>query len=224
MLNEVNMYMYNMENVKSTEKWKIKFERILEYKRNEANKNRLMKRSELQGLQLYQKDINELVEKGCLEKVRQGWYQIVYKDVEMSEASLIAAMFPDGVICMYTALFYYQYSDRTPLDWDIAIDRDTSKSRFKIDYPYVKPYYMEKIHLEYGVTEAAFEDVTMKIFDRDRLLCECIKNENKMDKETYNKAIQAYINDSNKSISNLIKYAKQRNLLKKVSERIGVWL
>lgn len=206
------------------EKWKMKFERILEYKRNESNSNMLMKRSELQALQLYQKDINELIGKGCLEKVRQGWYQIVYKDVESSEASLIAAMFPDGVICMYTALFYYRYSDRTPLDWDIAIDRDTSKSRFKIDYPYVKPYYMEKIHLEYGITEAVFEDVTMKIFDRDRLLCECIKNENKMDKETYNKAIQAYINDSNKSISNLIKYAKQRNMLKKVSERIGVWL
>lgn len=209
---------------KDLEKWKVKFERILEYKRNESNKNRLIKRSELQGLQLYQKDINELVEKGCLEKVRQGWYQIVYKDVETSEASLIAAMFPDGVICMYTALFYYRYSDRTPLDWDIAIDRDTSKSRFKIDYPYVKPYYMEKIHLEYGITEAVFEDVTMKIFDRDRLLCECIKNENKIDKETYNKAIQAYINDSNKSISNLVKYAKQRNMLKKVSERMGVWL
>lgn len=208
----------------SNEKWKMKFERILEYKRIESNKNMLMKRSELQGLQLYQKDINELIEKGCLEKLRQGWYQIVYKDVETSEASLIAAMFPDGVICMYTALFYYRYSDRTPLDWDIAIDRDTSKSRFKIDYPYVKPYYMEKNHLEYGISEAVFEDVTMKIFDRDRLLCECIKNENKMDKETYNKAIQAYINDSNKSISNLIKYAKQRNMLKKVSERIGVWL
>lgn len=208
----------------NNEKWKVKFERILEYKRNEANKNMIVKRSELQGLQLYQKDINELIEKGCLEKVRQGWYQIAYKDVETSEASLIAAMFPDGVICMYTALFYYRYSDRTPLNWDIAIDRDTSKSRFKIDYPYVKPFYMEKTHLEYGITEAVFEDVTMKIFDRDRLLCECIKNENKMDRETYNKAIQAYINDSNKSISNLIKYAKKRNLLKKVSERIGVWL
>lgn len=132
-------------------------------------------------------------------------------------------MFPDGVICMHTALFYYRYSDRIPLDWDIAIDRDTSKSRFKIDCPYVKPYYMEKTHLEYGNTEVVFEDVTMKIFDRDRLLCECIKNENKMDKETYNKAIQAYINDSNKSISNLMKYAKQRNMLKKVIERFGVW-
>lgn len=217
-INEVVLHMNDIE------KWKIKIEKIMEYKRTAANQNTLLKRSELQELNLYQKDINELVERGYLVKVRQGWYQVITKDVEQSEASLIAAMFPDGVICMHTALFYYQYSDRTPLDWDIAIDRDTSKSRFKLDYPYVKPYYMEKKHLEYGVIEAKFDDAVMKIFDRDRLICECIRNENKMDKETYNKAIQAYIKDTNKSISNLIKYAKKRNILNKVKDRIGVWL
>lgn len=83
---------------------------------------------------------------------------------------------------------------------------------------------MEKKHLEYGIVEANFEGATMKIFDRDRLIGECIRNEKSMDKETYNKAIQSYINDSNKCISNLIAYAKQRNILKKVKDRIGVWL
>ena len=67
-------------------------------------------------------------------------------------------------------------------------------------------------------------DYILKIFDRDRLICECIKHENKMDREIYNKAIQAYINDSKKNITNLLDYAKRRNIHKKVRERIGVWL
>ncbi len=79
---------------------------------------------------------------------------------------------------MYTALFYYGYSDRTPLSWDIAIDRNTSKSRFKIDYPYVQPYYMTPEHLAYGITTAEYEDCQIKIFDRDRQICECIKTQN----------------------------------------------
>ena len=29
-----------------------------------------------------------------------------------------AQLFPDGVLCMYTALFYYRYSDRTPLEME----------------------------------------------------------------------------------------------------------
>lgn len=209
-----------------SKKLQFKFDRIIDHikKTKASNNDILIKRSELTDLRLYQKDINELVDQGYLEKVRQGWYQVVEDDNGKSEAVLIAALFPDGVICMYTALFYYQYSNRTPLDWDIAIDRNTSKSRFKLEYPYVKPYYMEKKHLEYGVAEANFEGATIKIFDQDRLICECIRNEKNMDKETYNKAIQAYINDSNKCISNLIGYAKQRNILKKVKDRIGVWL
>ena len=84
----------------------------------------VIKRLELTDLSLYSKDINELVDQGYLEKIRQGWYQVVEDDNEKSEVALIAALFSDGVICMHTALFYYQYSDRTPFDWDIAIDRE----------------------------------------------------------------------------------------------------
>ncbi len=47
---------------------------------------------------------------------------------------------------MTTALFYYGYSDRTPLTWDIAVDRNTSKARFNIDYPYTnKPLFFGSI-------------------------------------------------------------------------------
>jgi predicted transcriptional regulator of viral defense system len=191
---------------------------------HKQNNDMLIKRSELDELKIYQNDITELMNKGYIEKIRQGWYQVIQSENAKSEAALIAALFPDGVICMHTALFHFGYSDRTPLDWDIAIDRNASKSRFKLDYPYIKPYYMEKKHLAYGITEADFEDCRMHIFDRDRLLCECIRNESSMDKETYNKAIQAYINDSKKCISNLIEYAKRRNILNKVKNRIGVWL
>lgn len=45
-----------------------------------------------------------------------------------------------------------------------------------------------------------------------------------MDREIYNKAILAYINDNQKNITNLLDYAKHRNIHKKVRERIGMWL
>ena len=45
-----------------------------------------------------------------------------------------------------------------------------------------------------------------------------------MDRETFNKAIISYINDNKKSISNLMDYAKKRNVNKKVKDKVGVWL
>ena len=49
---------------------------------------------------------------------------------------------------MDTALRYYGYSDRTPGNWHLAVSKDSGKSRFRIDYPFVKPYYIEPAVLE----------------------------------------------------------------------------
>jgi len=170
--------------------------------------------------------IRKLVDEQIIERIKQSYYR-PYTDDEnedISEAKQIAQLFPDGVLCMYTALFYYRYSDRTPLEWNIAVDRDTSKARFNLDYPFVQPYYMKKEYLAFGITTADYGDCTMQIFDRDRLICECIFYENKMDRESYNKAIQGYVADTGKSVPKLLEYAEKRRILKKVKERIGVWL
>lgn len=168
--------------------------------------------------------IRKLIRSSVIERVKQGYYRIHKAEEHFSEAAQIAQLYPDGVLCMNTALFYYRYSDRTPMDWDIAVDRDTSKSRFKLDYPFVHPYYMRPELLTFGVTTAEYEDCTMQIFDRDRLICECIFYENKMDREAYNKAIQGYVADEKKNVPRLLKYAEKRRVLKKVKDRIGVWL
>lgn len=81
-----------------SKKLQLKFDRIMDSlkKTKTANSNMLIKRSELNDLKLYRKDINGLIEQGYLEKVRQGWYQVVENENEKSEAALIAALFPDG--------------------------------------------------------------------------------------------------------------------------------
>jgi predicted transcriptional regulator of viral defense system len=161
---------------------------------------------------------------GKIEKIKQGYYRLADYPHELSEAALIARLFPDGVICMHTALFYYHYSDRTPLAWDIAVNKDVSKARFHLDYPYLQPYYLEATQLVYGVTTADYGDCKLRIFDRDRLIAECIRYETKIDRESFNKAVQGYIGDSQKSIVKLLEYSRQRRILKKVKNRIGIWL
>lgn len=190
-----------------------------------AERNRgIFRTAELNELGLSTYDIQKLIKTNVIERVKQGYYRFYSESDNMSEAAQIAQLFPDGVLCMYSALFFYAYSDRTPAAWDIAIDKNTSKSRFNLDYPYIQPYYLEPDLLTFGVTIAELDDCTMKIFDRDRLICECILYEKKMERETYNKAIQGYVADSKKSIPKLMEYAGKRRIPKKVKERIGVWL
>lgn len=184
----------------------------------------IFRTADLSALGVTPYQVRKLVKDSVIERIKQGYYCLYAAQETMSEASLIAQLFPDGVLCMYTALFHYRYSDRTPLEWDIAIDKDTSKSRFKLDYPYVQPFYMQPELLAFGVTEAEYKDCKLKIFDRDRLICECVFYETKMDRESYNKAIQGYAADQKKNIPRLLEYADKRRILKKVKDRIGVWL
>lgn len=91
-------------------------------------------------------------------------------------------------------------------------------------YPNIKPYFIEKELLEFGVEEAVIENVNVKIYSRDRFICDCLAYENKMDVELFNKAIQGYINDPKKDISKLMELAVIRNVTKKVYNKIGMWL
>ena len=110
--------------------------RILKYYKriiDNLSNQELIRTSELNGLSIYSKEISELVESGYIERVKQGYYRIVEHTEDHSEAKLISQLYPDGIICMVSALFYYGYSDRTPINWDIAIDINVSKAIFNID-------------------------------------------------------------------------------------------
>ena len=178
-------------------------------------KGGVFKTSDLNALGYNTYAIRKLVNKRIVERIKVGYYRLCEESEILSEAAQIAQLFPDGVLCMYTALFYYRYSDRTPLEWNIAVDRNTSKSRFELDYPFIQPYYMKREFLSFGITTADYGDCTMQIFDRDRLICECIFYENKMDREAYNKAIRGYVADTKKNVTKLLEYAQKRRSCKK---------
>jgi len=165
----------------------------------------------------------QLIENGYIEKVRRGYYQWIDHD-DFSEVGTVTRLFPDAILCMDTALRYYGYSDRTPGNWHLAVSKDSGKSRFQIDYPFVKPYYVEPAHLELGLTTGEMDGHTVRIYDKDRVICDCLRYRNKMDKEIFNKAIQNYINDPGKSIPRLLEYAEPLRVKKIAKDLIGVWL
>lgn len=104
------------------------------------------------------------------------------------------------------------------------MDKNTSKSRFHMDYPKIIPYYTEPEALEIGASSIVIGENTFRIYDKERMICDCLKYESKMERETFKEAIQSYIKDEEKDISILIEYAKERKVVKKVQNLIGVWL
>ena len=183
----------------------------------------VMTTAELQAEKLYYADIQLMMSEGLIEKVKRGFYHWI-EDWNGNEVMIINRLFPDAVLCMETALFHYGYSDRNPAEWSIAIDKNVSKQRTKIDYPFVKAYRIEPALLSLGETRGEINFTQVRIYDRDRTICDVLRNMNKMDKEIFNKAIQGYVKDSKKNIPNLMQYAKALRVQKRVKDLIGVWL
>lgn len=185
--------------------------------------NGVMKWKEMIQNELSFRLIEKLLIQGHIEKIKFGYYQ--WRDNHaFSESVLIAKLLPDAIICMESALQYYGYTDRTPAAWNLAVDKNSTKSRFKIDFPIVKPYYIPIEQMNLGVEVINIESAELKIFNRERIICDCLRRENKMDAEVFNKAIQAYIKDPKKNIPRLMEYAKILRIEYKVRRMIGIWI
>ena len=55
-------------------------------------------------------------------------------------------------------------------------------------------------------------------------MCDCLKYEDRLDREDLKMALRGYLAEPSKDISKLLCYAKERKVLSKVQNRIGVWL
>ena len=196
---------------------------IQEVKEIFAKHGGIMRRAELSQEKIYYHEITKLINEGFIEKVRTGYYQWIDSE-NLSEVITVNRLFPDGILCMDTALRHYGYSDRTPAEWHIAVSKYSNRTRFKIDYPFVKPYFSAPDILEIGLCEQEIDGNKVRMYDKERVICDCLRYRNKMDKEIFNKAIQSYVSDTGKSIPKLMEYSVPLRCQKLVKDLIGVWL
>lgn len=182
----------------------------------------IVKKEQLGELEIDYRRILEFVEEGKLVRIKNGYY--TDRMDRFTEEELIARLFPDASLCMESALYAYGYIKSKPFGWHLAVDKNTSKSRFKMDYPKIIPYYTEPEALELGTTQCSLWGNTYRIYEKERVICDCLKYESKLDREVFKEAIQSYIRDESKDISALMEYARARKVVKKVQSLIGVWL
>lgn len=198
-------------------------ERILQEVLNYIDENGgIAKKEQLAKLGVDYRRILDFVENKDIIRIKNGYY--TYGVERFTEEALVSKLFPDALLCMESALYAYGYISRKPFGFHLAVDKNTSKSRFKMDYPKIIPYYTEPEVLTLGASTITYENYEFQIYDKDRLICDCLKYESKLTREDFKEAIQSYIKDEDKDIAALMEYARERKVLKRVQSLIGVWL
>lgn len=201
--------------------WGASMGKIDELKNHFIEYGGVLKSSELNDLGFSSRQIKKLMEEGLISKIKHGFYELTCYIPK--EEVIIARLFPKSIIFLESALVYYEYTDRIPSSWQIAVNKD-SKLQYDRDYPLIKPYYLEPKFIEIGIDIIVIEGVEVRIYDRDRTICDVLRYETKLEEDVFTKAIKSYIKDSKKNVRNLFEYAEKFNIKNKVQTYIGVWL
>lgn len=185
---------------------------------NIANLNNgLIKYADLAELKIKHYAIQQLIHRDILEKIRGGTYRLASQSANLSEIELLGQVYPNGILCMESALFHYHYIDLKPECWHLAIDKNTSRSLFLKTVLRIEPHFMDGRFLNIGKESVFIDGFSINIYSRDRLICECIKHQNKFKPELFYRIIRRYRDDKKSNIGKLAYFAYLRNIHAKFS-------
>lgn len=147
-----------------------------------------------------------LVKIGTLERIFPGTYRFSeYEprvEVQWENLALVAASTPNAVICLISALCYYDLTDQVMREIWIAIPHEVYSPK----RPNTRFIRMRNIHL--GRSHIHLGEYNVQIFDRERCVIDAFRY---LSKEIAIKALQRYLQSTNykPNLKKLASYAKK---------------
>ena len=177
-----------------------------EIKRIADENNGFIKTSAVEAADISRPMLRKYVENGTLEQVRKGLY--VLADDLADEFALLQMQSTKAIFSYGTALYLWGLSDRTPHRLDITIPQGTNISRLKRDNPTLRCHYVQPEIYDMGITEIKSpQGAVVRLYDKERCICDLIRDKDKVDIQIYTQAIKDYFN-TKADRRKLLKYSK----------------
>ena len=176
--------------------------------------NGFIKTAQVEQLGISRPMLRKYTKAGKLEQVCKGLY-ILASDIA-DEYALLQARSKFAVFSYGTALFLWGLSDRTPHTYDITVPRGTNVSLLKRDNPNLRCHYVQADTYEIGISETASpQGATVRLYDKERCICDLIRDKNQIDMQLYSQAIKDYFK-TKPNIRKLLKYGKLFGIEEKI--------
>ncbi len=180
--------------------------------------NGYIRTSDVEAVGISRPMLKKYVNTGKLELVRKGLY--ILSDDFVDEFALIQVQSKKAIFSYGTALYLWGLSDCIPHTFDITLPQGANISRLKKDTKDLRCHYVQKELYNLGITKAQTHlGSTVLLYDKERCICDFIKDKNKVDIQIYTQAIKDYFN-GNVDIGKLLKYSK----ILKVEEKVRTYI
>jgi len=158
-----------------------------------------------------------LVDSGLLEQSARGVY--ISPSVFDDEMFNLQNRFKKGIFSHETALFLHDLTDRTPIRYTMTFPAGYNTTSVKNSNAIT--YYSIKDRYEIGITTLTTPcGSEVSVYNKERTLCDLLQKRSNTDLQVLTQAIKQYIQQTEKDIPLLSKYAK----LFKVEKRLRPYL
>ena len=151
--------------------------------------------------------LHALEKEGKVEKVVRGIYKLTNHDIGSYPDIIIASLqAPKGVICLLSALAFYEATNEIPRYVDMAIPPRAHANRIK--YPPVKFYRFAPKTWKTGIEEHEISGYKIRIYSLAKTIADCFKFRNKIGIDVAREALKTAVTEKNIKPKEIMQYAK----------------
>lgn len=118
----------------------------------------------------------------------------------------LAALFPMAWSVFFGLELLRAIRFCSPPEYHVAIEK--SRKITLPDYPPIRVYFWSEKYWSIGITETTIGDTTVKIYEREKSVCDAIKFRNKIGKDVEREVLTNYLKAKNRNIDKLLRYAR----------------
>lgn len=157
-------------------------------------------------------DVSRFVNAGLLERISRGKY--LFRNTMDDEFRLIQLNNSKMIFSNETALYLHDMTGRFPTEFSV-----TTESGYHLRNTSLKVYYVKPELLFVGMMEMEnYFGNKVFVYDKERTICDIIKNKNRIEMQVYTEGIQSYFLDGKPNLKKLSEYAKLLGISRKVME------
>jgi len=113
---------------------------------------------------------------------------------------------PDGVICLASALAFYDLTTFNPSEIYIAIPNAAKIP--KIDFPPLRVFYFRERFYKPGIESIEVPNCTLKIYSKEKTICDMFRYRNKYGEDLALEGLKNYLSRKEANVNKLRKYAE----------------
>lgn len=169
--------------------------------------NGILRTSEAIKLGIHPVHLYQLRDAGMLESLGRGVFRLTsMPDFSEPDLVLSAKKVPHGIICLISALSYYELTTQIPHFVYIALPR-TSRLP-KPAYPPLRVFWYGQNAYEIGVDTISVNGFPVKIYNVEKTLADCLKFRQKIGMDVVLEAFKEYWRRGKTDLDKLYEYAK----------------